>query len=219
VTITAAINRAKLDVFRWRYELTLPKKLALAFGVAALTGLLAQARIYLPWTPVPLNGQTFGALLAGVLLGTWWGGVSMTLYAGLGAAGVPWFTGLNGGIAYLAGPTGGYIIGFILAALFLGYFTDKYVRARSFTVMLGLMLFASFVLVYGPGLLQLNLWLANVKGEAATFGQLLTMGAIPFLAGDTTKAVIAAFIARGITPKAAYGREVDGEKWARWKLP
>lgn len=219
MTITAAINRAKLDVFRWRYELSIPKKLALAFGVAALTGLLAQARFYLPWSPVPLTGQTFGALLAGVLLGTWWGGMSMTLYIGLGAAGIPWFQGGNSGLTYLAGPTGGYIIGFILAALFLGYFTDKYVRARSFTVMLGLMLFASFVLIYGPGLLQLNLWLANVKGQPATFGQLLTMGAIPFLAGDATKAVIAALIARGITPKATYGKEVDEEKWARWKLP
>jgi len=219
VTIAARINRTKLDAFRWRYELSLPKKLALAFGMAALTGLLAQARIPLPWSPVPLTGQTFGSLLAGVLLGTWWGGVSMMLYAGLGAAGVPWFQGMNGGVAYMAGPTGGYIIGFIFAALFLGYFTDKYIRARSFTVMLGLMLFASFVLIYGPGLLQLNLWLANVKGQAVTFGQLLAMGAIPFIAGDAIKAVIAALIARGITPKAAYGKEVDEEKWDGWRLP
>ncbi len=219
MTIAARIDRTKLDVFRWRYELSLPKKVALAFGVAALTGLLAQARVPLPWSPVPLTGQTFGALLAGVLLGTWWGGVSMALYAGLGAAGMPWFQGWSGGFAYLTGPTGGYIVGFILAALFLGYFTDKFIRARSFTVMLGLMLFASFVLIYGPGLLQLNLWLANVKGEPATFSQLLTMGAIPFIAGDATKAVIAALVARGITPKAAYGKELDREKWAGWRLP
>jgi biotin transport system substrate-specific component len=219
MTIAARINRTKLDVFRWRYELSISKKLALAVGMAALTGLLAQARITLPWSPVPLTGQTFGALLAGVLLGKWWGGISMALYAGLGAAGVPWFQGFNGGIAYMAGPTGGYIIGFILAALFLGYFTDKYIRARSFTVMLGLMLFASFVLIYGPGLLQLNLWLTNVKGEPVTFSQLLTMGAIPFIAGDAIKAMIAALIARGITPKAAYGREADAEKWAVWRLP
>jgi biotin transport system substrate-specific component len=219
VTIAARINRTKLDVFRWRYELSIPKKLALAFGVAALTGLLAQARFYLPWSPVPLTGQTFGALLAGVALGGWWGGVSMALYAGLGAAGLPWFQGWSGGMAYLAGPTGGYIIGFILAALFLGYFTDRYIRARSFTVMLGLMLFASFVLIYVPGLLQLNLWLANVKGEPASFGGLLMVGAVPFIAGDIVKAVLAALIARGITPKASYGREADSDKWARWRLP
>jgi biotin transporter BioY len=81
------------------------------------------------------------------------------------------------------------------------------------------MFFASFILIYGPGLLQLHLWLINVKGEAVTFGQLLTMGAIPFLAGDATKALIAALITRGITPKAPYGKEVDGEKWSRWRLP
>jgi biotin transport system substrate-specific component len=204
VTTAARIDRTKPGVFRWRYELSLPKKLALAFGVAALTGLLAQARFYLPWSPVPITGQTFGVLLAGVLLGTWWGGVSMVMYAGLGAAGIPWFTGLNGGIAYLAGPTGGYVIGFILAALFLGYFTDKYTKARNFGVMLGLMFFASFVLIYGPGLLQLHLWLANIKGEPATFSQLLSMGAIPFLAGDATKAVIAALIARGTMLVSSY---------------
>ena len=199
MTITATLDRARLDVFRWRYELSIPKKIALALSVAVLTGLLAQARFYLPWSPVPLTGQTFGALLAGVVLGTWWGGASMALYAGLGAAGLPWFQGWGGGYAYLTGPTGGYIVGFILAALFLGYITDRYARARRFPVMLGLMLFASFVLVYGPGLLQLNLWLSNVKGQAVTFSQLLTIGAIPFLAGDAVKAVMAATLARALT--------------------
>jgi biotin transport system substrate-specific component len=219
MTITARINETKYNVFKWRYELTIPKKLALAFGFAILMGLIAQLRFYLPWSPVPLTGQTFGALFAGVILGTWWGGISMTLYAGLGAAGVPWFQGWQGGFAYMAGPTGGYIIGFILAALFLGYFTDKFVRSRSFFAMLGLMLFANFILIYGPGLLQLNLWLANVKGESVAFSQLLTMGAIPFIVGDITKAVVAALVVRGITPKKAYAKEADGDKWAGWKLP
>jgi biotin transport system substrate-specific component len=219
MTVVARVNQKKLDVFRWRYELSVPKKLALALGVAVLTGLLAQARFYLPWSPVPLTGQTFGVLLAGVVLGTWWGGVSMTIYAGLGVAGVPWFQGMNGGLAYLAGPTGGYIVGFILAALFLGYFTDKYVRSRSFLSMLGLMLFANFVLVYGPGLLHLVFWVSLVKGGPVSLGGLLLMGAVPFLVGDITKAIAAALIARGITPKTAYGREVDSDKWARWRLP
>jgi len=219
MTVVARIDRAKLDVFRWRYELSIPKKLTLALGVAILTGLLAQLRFYLPWSPVPLTGQTFGVLLAGVMLGTWWGGISMAIYAGLGAAGVPWFQGMSGGLAYLAGPTGGYIVGFILAALFLGYFTDRYVRSRSFLSMLGLMLFANFVLIYGPGLLHLGFWVNLVKSEPVSFGGLLMMGAVPFIAGDITKAVAAALIARGITPKASYGKEVDGDKWAKWRLP
>ncbi len=158
--IAATINRTKYDVFRWRYELSIPKKLVLALGVACLAGLLAQVRFVLPWSPVPITGQTFAVLLAGVLLGRWWGGVSMAVYGGLGVAGVPWFSGWASGL----GATGGYIIGFIFAALFLGYFTDKYIRSRSFLIMLGLMLFANFVLIYVPGLVWLGLWLNMVKG-------------------------------------------------------
>jgi biotin transport system substrate-specific component len=219
MAIAARLNRTKYEAFRWRYELSVPRKFALALGMAAVTGLLAQVRIQLPWSPVPITGQTFAVLLAGVLLGGWWGGISLGIYAGLGIAGVPWFAGFNGGLAYLAGPTGGYVIGFILAALFLGYFTDKYVRSRSFLSMLGLMLFASLILVYVPGVLQLGLWLNLVKGQPATFGSLLMMGAVPFIAGDITKAVAAALITRVITPKAAYGKEVDGDRWANWHLP
>jgi len=217
--IAARINQSKYDVFRWRYELSVPKKLALALGMACLTGLLAQIRIMLPWSPVPVTGQTFAVLLAGVLLGRRWGGISLAIYGGLGATGLPWFSGWSGGVGYLAGPTGGYIIGFILAALFLGHFTDKYVRSRSFFSMLGLMLFANFILIYVPGLLQLGLWVNLVNGEPVTLATLLGMGAVPFIAGDVTKAIIAAAIARGVTPKLAYNGEVDKDKWARWRLP
>jgi len=217
--IAARIDRTKYDVFRWRYELSIPKKIALALGLACLTGLVAQIRIVLPWSPVPVTGQTFAVLLAGVLLGRWWGGISLAIYAGLGAAGVPWFTGWGSGLGYLGGPTGGYIIGFMLAALFLGHLTDTYIRSRSFLSMLALMLFANFILIYVPGLLQLGLWLNLVKGEPATFTTLFSMGALPFIAGDITKAIMAAAIARGITPKSAYNGEVDKGKWANWRIP
>jgi len=213
--IAAAIDRAKYNIFRGRYELSVPKKLALAVGVAGLIGLLAQVRFLVPWSPVPITGQTFGVLLAAVLLGRWWGGVSMAIYGGLGIARVPWFNGWSSGM----GATGGYIIGFILAALFLGYFTDKYIRSRSFFSMLALMLFASFILIYGPGILWLKMWLGAVKAEPVTFVALLQMGVIPFIAGDITKAVLAAAIARGVTPKSAFNGEVDKDKWATWRIP
>ncbi len=226
MAVAARISQAKYDVFRWRYELSIPKKLALALGIAVLTGLVAQVRFYLPWTVVPITGQTFAVLLAGVLLGKRWGGASLAIYAGIGAAGVPWFApqaGMpifsNGGIGVLTGPTGGYIIGFIFAALFLGHFTDKYIRSRSFFSMLGLMLFANFILIYVPGLLWLGLWLKLVAGNSATFIALLGMGAFPFIVGDIVKAVAAAAIARGATPKQAYNGEVDKGKWASWRLP
>ena len=214
--ITARISQTKYDVFRWRYELTIPKKLGLALGIACLTGLLAQVRFMIPWSPVPITGQTFAVLLAAVLLGRWWGGVSMALFAGIGFAGVPWFSGWASGLV----PTGGYIIGFILAALFLGYFTDKYVRSRSFFSMLVLMLFANFILIYVPGLIWLGQWLKMVPGTPAdSFPALLGMGLVPFIAGDITKVVLAAAIARGVTPKRTYNGEVDRGKWANWRIP
>ncbi|MBI2831850.1 MAG: biotin transporter BioY [Chloroflexi bacterium] len=202
---------ARYNAFVWRHELSLVKKIALALGFAALTGLLAQARIPLPWTPVPITGQTFAVLLAGVALGQWWGGISIVLYALLGIAGIPWFNGGGHGIAQLAGPTGGYIVGFILAAFFVGHFTDKYVRARKFTSLVGLLLAANFVLVYVPGLVQLHAWLNLVQGKSVTFVQVLGMGLLPFIAGDIIKAVAAAGVAWGITPKQAFNGEVDSK--------
>ncbi len=209
----------------------------MALGMAGVVGLLAQARFPIPWSPVPITGQTFGVLLAGVLLGRWWGGASLALYTGIGVAGVPWFApqaGMaifsNGGIGVLTGASGGYIIGFILAALFLGHFTDKYVRSRSFFSMLGLMLFANFILIHVPGLLWLNhfpyeAWLgaSPVLGLGPYAGRnllaLLMVGTIPFIIGDIVKAAAAAAIVRGVTPKQAYNGEVDKDKWANWRLP
>jgi len=192
---------ARDNTWQWRLELGWVKKLSVALGMACLVGLLAQARIPLPWTPVPITGQTFAVLLAAALLGRWWGGASLAIYIGLGIAGVPWFNGWTGGIARIAGPTGGYLIGFILAALFLGYFVDKYAKARSFRSLLGLMLFADFVLVFGPGLIQLHLW-SNLAGQGTIgFYQLLTMGLLPFIAGDVVKVVAAAGAAWALLPK------------------
>ena len=210
--MAARVDQAKYDAFRWRYELSIPKKLALAVGTAGLTGLLAQTRILLPWSPVPITGQTFAVLLGGVLLGRWWGGISLAIYVGLGAAGLPWFSSWSGGAGHILGPTGGYIIGFILASLFLGHFTDTYIRSRSFRSMLALMLFANFVLIYLPGLFQLSLWVKSATGQAPSLTVLLGMGALPFIPGDIAKAVAAAAIAGGITPKRAYNGEVDKDK-------
>ncbi len=213
--IAATIDRTKYDVFRWRYELSVPWKIALSLGIALLVGALAQVRIALPFTPVPITGQTFGVLLAAVLMGRLWGGVSLAIYAGLGFAGVPWFSGLASGF----GATGGYIIGFVLAALFLGHFTDTYIRSRSFLSMLVLMLFANFILIHIPGLIWLGVWINVIKGSPTTLVALLAMGMTPFIVGDVIKAVAAAAIVRGVTPKSAYGKEVDDDKWAGWRIP
>jgi biotin transport system substrate-specific component len=203
---------ATYNAYRWRTELGLTRKILLALGMACVIGLAAQIRFPLPWTPVPITMQTFAVLLAGVLLGRWWGGISVAVYGGLGAAGLPWFTGWSGGVGHLAGPTGGYILGFFLAALFVGHFIDKYVRARSFLPMLGILLFANFVLIYVPGLIQLHLWLNLVGGGSASFYHVLTLGFFPFIAGDLIKIFALTGIASAITPKQAFNGEADSAK-------
>jgi len=98
----------RYDFYKWRSESTILNKFVLALGFACLTGLMAQLRFYLPYTPVPVT------------------------YAGIGAAGVPWFNGGKAGLDVMTGVTGGYIIGFIAAALLIGWFTDSYIKSRSF---------------------------------------------------------------------------------------
>ena len=213
--LVTAINRAKYDIFRWRHELAIPKKIALALAVACLVGLLAQVRFYTSWSPVPITGQTFAVLLAGVVMGRRWGAISLIVYTLLGITGVPWFSpqvGMPifsaGGASHLVGPTGGYIIGFILAALFLGYFTDRYVKARGFFSMLGLMLFANFGLIYLPGLIWLGIWLNIVSGASTTIPAIIAVGATPFIVGDILKIVAAATTAKSITPKEDYRQQI-----------
>ena len=211
-------KNARYNFFKWRYELELLHKIFLAFAFACLTGLLAQFRFYLPWNAlVPITGQTFAVILAGVLLGTW-GGISLCMYAGIGAMGVPWFANFQGGIGAITGSTGGYIIGFVIAAFFLGYVTDRYIRSRSFSSMLPLMLFATFVLIYVPGLVYLYFYL-NALGVSVGILELLSLGMIPFIVGDIIKTVAAAAVAKGITPKRAYGGEVDIKKSKSWHIP
>jgi biotin transport system substrate-specific component len=197
-------KNARLNLFKRRYELSFINKIILALSFACLTGLLAQLRFYIPGTPVPVTGQVFGVILAGVLMGTW-GGISQVIYIGIGAAGVPWFAGLNGGIGYIVGPTGGYLVGFILAAFFIGFIVDRYLKSRKFFSMMLLMLFSTFVLIYIPGLIYLYIYTGTILGVT----ELLTMCVLPFIAADFVKAVVAAGIATSITPKASYAKEVD----------
>lgn len=208
------INKYKefrYNFFKWRYELDVVYKIFLVFGFACLTGLLAQFRFYLPGNLlVPITGQTFAVLLTGVIMGKW-GGVSLCMYAGVGALGIPWFANFQGGFGILIGSTGGYLIGFIFAAFFIGYITDRYVRSRSFFCILPLMLIATFVLIYIPGLVYLNYYLDSL-GISVDIWRLLTIGMIQFIPGDIVKAIAAASVVQGITPKRAYGNEVDAQE-------
>ncbi|MGZ7070020.1 MAG: biotin transporter BioY [Methanobacterium sp.] len=203
--------KKRFNFFKWNRELSLTNKVTLAFFMACITGICAQIVIPLPWTPVPVTAQTFAVLMAGVVLGRYWGGMSMLMYLAIGLAGVPWFAGMTGGYGIIFGATAGYLIGFVLAALFLGHLTDKYIKARSFTPMLGLMLIANFAIIYIPGLIGLAAFLYFFKGSLPSIWTLLVIGLLPFVIGDLVKIACTAGLTKAITPKEPFADEVDAK--------
>ena len=97
----------------------------LVLGGSLLVAAFAQIRIVLPFTPVPLTGQTLAVLLVGAALGKNHASISMLLYLGMGIVGMPVFAGGAQGLAYLSGATGGYLIGFVAAAYIIGWLAEQ----------------------------------------------------------------------------------------------
>lgn len=184
----------------WRYNLDFAHKALLALAFACLVGLLAQIRMPLGFTPVPLTGQTFGVLLAGVALGTYWGGASMLMYVGIGALGMPWFQNASGGMEYATGATGGYLVAFVLVAFAVGHITEKNLAARSAWALLPTMALSSVAI-----LLIGSAWLAVALGIG--YIEALALGFVPFIGLDIAKSVAAAGIGGAMTTKRAYGPE------------
>ena len=146
-------------------------------GFALLTALGALIRIPLPFTPVPITLQTFFVLLAGVMLGSKRGALSQMVYIVAGASGMPIFAGLSSGIALLAGPTGGFLAGFLLAPAVVGYLIgDSSSRFRLMSALL-----AGTLVLFLLG----NLWLWKVTG--GTLMSTLTLGFLPFIPGAIIK--------------------------------
>ena len=197
---------ARLNFFKWRFELGFAHKLLLAAVFAGITGMFAQLRFYLPGSPVPVTAQTCAVLLSAVVLGKWWGGVSQSIYLAVGVAGLPWFAGFNSGLGYVLGATGGYLIGFVLAAFLLGYLVDTQVKNRRFSTLFGWMLLANFAIIYGCGLTYLYFW-SLMNGVTIDLVGLLMIGAVPFIAGDLVKIGLASGVSSGISPKEAFGAE------------
>ncbi len=152
-----------------------------AVGVLLLA-VLAQLRVQIG--PVPITGQTLGVLLLGAAYGLPVGLVSVGAYVALGAVGLPVFAGGESGVAYMAGPTGGYLLGFAVAAALLGFLSRRGWE-RSLASCALAMLLAS-VAIYLPGVTWLKLSL-GMSWSAA-----VAAGLMPFLIGDAVKLALAA---------------------------
>lgn len=167
--------------------------IALVVLGAALVGGLAQ--LYVPLWPVPITGQTLGVLLVGSTLGAVRGGLSMLAYAVIGVAGVPWFSEADSGWGVIAGPTGGYIAGFMLSAVLVGWLAE---RSWDRHLWKALATFAAGTLAtFAIGLPWLAFYLGSV-GTPNDVQSVLAAGFYPFLIGGAVKAVIAA----GLLPLA-----------------
>jgi biotin transport system substrate-specific component len=185
----------RYDAFQWRDELSVTKKLALALGMACVIGLLAQVRIPLSFTPVPITGQNLGVLAGGILLGSWFGALSVLFYLAIGACGVPWFQGGEGGINYLIhSPTLGYLCAFVVVAFLIGRLTEKHLSLRGFWGQVWLMS-TGMIVILALGALYLGL------SRDFTFNETMAKGVIPFLVGDMLKAALVAGAATAILPK------------------
>lgn len=188
------------NVFERIQDASTATKVIMSLIMACITGIMAQIIIPLPWTPVPITAQTFAVLCSGLFLGKKYGCLSQIFYVVLGVAFIPWFGGMTGGIEVLLGSTGGFLIGFIIAAYFIGLITEKYAHARSFTKMAVVIGVANFAIIYIPGLAGLALFLSS-QGMAFGIYDLLMMGFIPFIAGDIVKILGAAALSKAFLPK------------------
>ncbi len=161
--------------------------LILVVAAAAVTALAAQWEIHLPFTPVPITGQTFAVLLTGAALGARLGAAGQTLYVGLGAVGLPIYAGGAGGWDEArATGTSGYLIGFIAAAALVGYMAERR-QDRTFATMFTAFIAGSFV-IYLFGVIGLVIIFDMTVTEA------IVAGVIPFVFGDIIKAAAAGLL-------------------------
>ena len=164
----------------WRHsENSLAGKALLAVGGTVLLAL--SAKVQVPFWPVPMTMQTFVVLILGIAYGSRLGASTGVLYLVEGAVGLPVFA-KGAGIAYLIGPTGGYLIGFVIAMYVVGLLAEKH-WDRSVIGIIGAMLIGEVIIfVLGVG------WLATIIG----FSKAIAGGLTPFLLAEVFKIALAA---------------------------
>jgi biotin transport system substrate-specific component len=157
---------------------------ALVLAGALLTALCAQIAIYLPGDPVPMTGQTFAVLLTGAALGANRGASAQGLYVGLGLVGLPVYADGESGPNVVFGATGGYLVGFIIAAWLVGRLASAGLDRSPFSALPVFALGSMIIFAIGVP------WLA--VAEELSLGRAVELGFVPFIPGGVVKAVAAA---------------------------
>ena len=149
--------------------------------VIAGSALLAlSAKVQVPFWPVPMTMQTFVVLVLGMTFGFRLASATGTLYLLEGALGLPVFA-KGAGLAYLMGPTGGYLVGFVVAMAAMGYLANRGWDRAALTTLAAMLIGDALIFLFGVG------WLATVVGGAKA----LTLGLTPFIAAEIFKIILA----------------------------
>jgi len=162
------------------------KRMVFAALFASLTAVGAYVKVPLPVSPVPVTMQVFFVLLAGSMLGSRWGTISMVVYLLLGITGFPIFAGGASGVGVLFGPTGGYLAGFVFAAFVTGKLLE--ILPQHSILINFLCMIIGLIIIYSFGAFRL------MSVAHLTFQQTMIAGILPFIIGDMAALVLAAFI-------------------------
>ncbi|MBQ3053899.1 MAG: biotin transporter BioY [Clostridia bacterium] len=156
---------------------------------AALTAVFSWIIIPIPISPVPINLGIVSPILAGLILGSKMGALSQIIYLLLGTVGLPIFAGFKGGISVITGPTGGFLIGYILAAYITGILY-KYIKREKYKVLFSVI--AGVIMTYICGGI-FYAYLFNTSLKASLF-----ITVLPFIPGDILKVVLVMYLFKKI---------------------
>lgn len=166
------------------------RAVALVPAAVLLTALAAQVRFVLPWTPVPVTGQTFAVLLTGAVLGLRLGAASQAIYVAIGALGMPVFTDWQGGWSAATGTTAGYLVGFVVAGALVGALAERQQDRAVLTSVPAMLTGTAVIYLVGAAWLTVHL---DVSAARA-----VELGVAPFLIGDTLKLLAAGALVPGL---------------------
>lgn len=157
---------------------------------AALTAVCAQISFHLPGNPIPVTMQTFAAVACGLVLGSRLGAIAQIQYLMLGMLGMPVFADGKAGLLAIAGPTGGYLAAFVVAAFLAGFIVER-MGKQSFSMrfMAG---FAGMLAIWLIGRAWFAIWMGDVCGLGSWI-----LGVVPFIGVDIAKAALAAALTCG----------------------
>lgn len=159
------------------------KMMIIAALFAAIISVAAQIMINIP--PVPFTLMTIAVMLTATILGSKYGTLAVVVYVSMGFVGIPVYAGMKGGFGYVLGPTGGYLIAIIPAALFVGWYLENFGHTNVQAIIAN-MIAVFIILILGTIWLKL---VADLSWDGAFKG-----GMLPFILPDLAKAVVAAII-------------------------